>query len=178
MSPGCANLPNAPECNRHRHARQATHLATISPGNTTTQHQTTRIQSAAHPLYSLVLHSSRPYTRGMSLTFRPSRRFAFLLPLLVLAAPPAPAKPVKEPVPWLYRGSDVPPDKEWVFGELPNNSGDTIPISVLATGATNPNPRHFSLASKRQTGNLLIHAQGLQLERLPLSLLLRRGRSA
>ncbi len=53
----------------------------------------------------------------MSLTFRPSRRFAFLLPLLVLAAPPAPAK---EPTPWLYRGSDVPPDKEWVFGELPN----------------------------------------------------------
>ncbi len=56
----------------------------------------------------------------MSLSFRAVRRFAFLLPLLVLAAPPAPAKPVKEPVPWLYRGSDVPPDKEWVFGELPN----------------------------------------------------------
>ena len=60
----------------------------------------------------------------MSLTFRPSRLFAFLLPLLVLGAPPAPAKPVAkahgEPVPWLYRGSDVPPDKEWLFGELPN----------------------------------------------------------
>ena len=60
----------------------------------------------------------------MSLSFRPSRRFAFLLPLLVLAAPSAPAQsakaPAKEPVPWLYRGSDVPPDKEWVFGELPH----------------------------------------------------------
>ena len=56
----------------------------------------------------------------MSLSLRASRRFAFLLPLLVLAAPPAPAAPAKEPVPWLYRGSDVPPDKEWVFGELPN----------------------------------------------------------
>jgi zinc protease len=24
------------------------------------------------------------------------------------------------PVPWLYRGSDIPPDKAWIFGELPN----------------------------------------------------------
>ena len=56
----------------------------------------------------------------MSLSFRAARRFAFLLPLLVLAAPPAPAQSAKAPVPWLYRGSDVPPDKEWVIGELPN----------------------------------------------------------
>lgn len=30
---------------------------------------------------------------------------------------------IKEPlpaIPWLYRGSDIPPDPEWVFGELPN----------------------------------------------------------
>jgi zinc protease len=33
------------------------------------------------------------------------------------AAPPAPAK---NAVPWLYRNSDVPPDLEWNFGELPN----------------------------------------------------------
>lgn len=33
----------------------------------------------------------------------------------------APAKaPAADKGPWLYRGSDVPQDKEWVFGELPN----------------------------------------------------------
>ena len=50
--------------------------------------------------------------------FRRTARFATcLLPLLVLAAPPAPAAP---PEPWLYRGSDVPQDKAWQFGELEN----------------------------------------------------------
>ncbi len=63
-----------------------------------------------------------------------------LLPLLLLASPPAPllAKPaptvwaattIIAPItaqttaqtdPWLYRGSDVPHDPDWVFGELPN----------------------------------------------------------
>jgi zinc protease len=32
----------------------------------------------------------------------------------------APAAASNEPVSWLYRGSDVPPDKEWIFGELKN----------------------------------------------------------
>jgi zinc protease len=46
------------------------------------------------------------------------RSLAFLLPLLLVpAAVPAPAK---EPVPWLYKNSDVPPDREWTFGELRN----------------------------------------------------------
>lgn len=61
-------------------------------------------------------------------------RLLLALPLLALAAPSldaakprprpqaaaaaAPAKPYTGP--WLYRGSDVPQDKEWVFGELPN----------------------------------------------------------
>jgi zinc protease len=44
-----------------------------------------------------------------------------LLSLSLLATPPVVvAKPSAEPVPWLYKGSDVPRDKEWVFGELPN----------------------------------------------------------
>ncbi|HEX8057846.1 MAG TPA: pitrilysin family protein, partial [Novosphingobium sp.] len=47
-----------------------------------------------------------------------SRTLACLLPLLLLpVAAPAPAK---EQVPWLYKGSDVPPDREWNFGELSN----------------------------------------------------------
>ena len=104
--------------------RQVAHLANLPLGKTTTPPEAILIQSVMCRRYSLVLHSNPPYTSAMSLSFRPSRRFAFLLPLLVLAAPPAPAQsakaPAKEPVPWLYRGSDVPPDKEWVFGELPN----------------------------------------------------------
>lgn len=54
----------------------------------------------------------------MTLLTRFPRSLAWLLPLLfVPVAAPAPAK---EQVPWLYRGSDVPPDREWIFGELPN----------------------------------------------------------
>lgn len=52
---------------------------------------------------------------------RPKRFFrslACLLPLLL--APMATSAPAKEQVPWLYKNSDVPQDKEWVFGELPN----------------------------------------------------------
>jgi zinc protease len=58
----------------------------------------------------------------------PALRLA-LLPLLLLAgATPAPvlardtALPALPPQdnPWLYRGSDVPHDKEWIFGQLPN----------------------------------------------------------
>ena len=65
---------------------------------------------------------------------RPSARLlAAVLPILLLAAPPAPAKPAPakpaaarvaavpaQAQPWLYRGSDIPQDKEWVFGELAN----------------------------------------------------------
>lgn len=69
----------------------------------------------------------------MTFSARAARLF-LALPLLALVAPSldaakpkpqpqaaaqaAPAKPYT--CPWLYRGSDVPQDKEWVFGELPN----------------------------------------------------------
>lgn len=50
-----------------------------------------------------------------------ARTFACLVSLSLLASPPVvAAKPAKDAVPWLYKGSDVPQDKEWVFGELPN----------------------------------------------------------
>jgi len=54
------------------------------------------------------------------------RTFACLLPLMLLATQPAigqsaqPARAADNTGPWLYRGSDVPPDPDWVFGELPN----------------------------------------------------------
>lgn len=34
-------------------------------------------------------------------------------------ATPVAAKP-KDDTPWLFRGSDIPPDRDWTFGELPN----------------------------------------------------------
>jgi len=60
-----------------------------------------------------------------------ARTLACLVSLSLLAAPLSAAKPgagasasasapAADPLPWLYRGSDVPQDKEWVFGELPN----------------------------------------------------------
>ena len=64
--------------------------------------------------------------------FSRTARLAFLaLPLVLLAAPPAPAGPTPaapsalpplppQDAPWLYRGSDVPHDRAWIFGELPN----------------------------------------------------------
>ncbi|HNJ47957.1 MAG TPA: insulinase family protein, partial [Novosphingobium sp.] len=61
----------------------------------------------------------------MHLRFRLSRLVATLVPAALILAPlPAPAAPppaaAGDATPWLYRGSDVPQDKEWVFGELPN----------------------------------------------------------
>jgi zinc protease len=58
----------------------------------------------------------------MRLMTRALRRFALILPLLAVAAPvpPLQAREAAPAVPWLYRGSDIPPDREWQFGELSN----------------------------------------------------------
>ena len=66
----------------------------------------------------------------MDVPHRARRPFALLFPLALLAAPPAFAQSASAPIPtpksiqtsdpWLYRGSDIPQDKEWIFGELPN----------------------------------------------------------
>lgn len=77
----------------------------------------------------------------MSSIGRAAARFAFLLPAAIVALSPittdvanarqtpatpnaqAPAPRYLQPegqTPWLYRGSDVPQDKEWLFGEMPN----------------------------------------------------------
>lgn len=59
----------------------------------------------------------------MHLLKRFARSLVPLACLSLLAAPisaePAPGAAGQQ-VPWLYRNSDVPPDREWVFGELPN----------------------------------------------------------
>lgn len=62
----------------------------------------------------------------MTLTFPGAWRFALALAAaLPLASSPLAAQtaqPAKtaEALPWLYKGSDIPPDREWVFGVLPN----------------------------------------------------------
>lgn len=57
-----------------------------------------------------------------------ARRFGLFLSLLLVSAAPvvaeapakAPAAAARSTVPWLYKGSDVPQDKAWTFGVLPN----------------------------------------------------------
>ena len=74
----------------------------------------------------------------MPKTLRALRNFTLVLPALALIVTPAleaapargkravaatsatPAAKVDRETPWLYRGSDIPQDKEWQFGELPN----------------------------------------------------------
>lgn len=71
----------------------------------------------------------------MHLRSRASRFSALVLSVLSLVVAPAleaATAPVRQAaatiaapkpntsVPWLYRGSDIPIDKEWIFGELPN----------------------------------------------------------
>lgn len=72
----------------------------------------------------------------MSLVPRAARRLALFLPAALVALQPVVAQtanaPAAAPVaaprylqaegetPWIYRGSDVPQDKEWLFGEMPN----------------------------------------------------------
>ena len=56
---------------------------------------------------------------------RPARRFGLFLSLLLAGASPVLAReanPARAPAVqnWLYVGSDVPQDKEWIFGVLPN----------------------------------------------------------
>ena len=92
--------------------------------------------------YSLASHILAAYSSPpMPLKTRAQRLLAFLVPALAMLAPPAldaasaatgkrpaaTAPAARTPVaradpntPWLYRGSDIPQDKEWVFGELSN----------------------------------------------------------
>ncbi|WP_240504529.1 M16 family metallopeptidase [Tsuneonella mangrovi] len=78
------------------------------------------------------------YTFAMPFLPRAARPLALLLPIALLSAPlpaqdntkPATAASADVPAPkylqtgdktpWLYVGSDIPHDKQWVFGEMPN----------------------------------------------------------
>jgi zinc protease len=95
------------------------------------------VESAQLQCYSLVSHNRAAYSRPpMHLQSRAQRLFAFVVPALALLAAPvldvatataktraaviASTATAAQKTPWLYRGSNIPQDKEWIFGELPN----------------------------------------------------------
>jgi zinc protease len=55
------------------------------------------------------------------------------LPALSVAQTPAPAA-AKAETPWLYEGSDVPVDKSWTFGKLPNGLRYAVKRNVVPQG--------------------------------------------
>ncbi len=85
-------------------------------------------------------------------------RFAVILPIFALAAPPVAADTAAAPPlgtitgtsaadPWLYRGSDIPRDPEWVFGELPNG----VRYAVRRNGVP---PGQVSIRIRMDVGSL------------------------
>ena len=72
--------------------------------------------------------------------------FALVQPTLAQRAP-ANAKQDKS-VPWLYRGSDIPPDRQWIFGELPNG----LRYAVRRNGVP---PRQVSIRVAIDAGSLM-----------------------
>ena len=84
-------------------------------------------------------------------------RFAFALvalltPSLVIAQDAGPITlPVvvqPAPLPWLYRGSDIPPDPAWVFGELPSG----LRYAVRRAGVP---PKQISIRVAVDAGSLM-----------------------
>ena len=79
------------------------------------------------PVYSLALNPQRPYTARHE-PDAPHRPLACLSPSAFAAGRAATigqacgcgSRQPSKSDPWLYRGSDVPPDPDWLFGELPN----------------------------------------------------------
>ncbi|HTI31970.1 MAG TPA: insulinase family protein [Sphingomonas sp.] len=64
----------------------------------------------------------------------------------VPVAPPVVTQPA--PLPWLYRGSDIPPDPAWVFGELPNG----LRYAVRKAGVP---PKQISIRVAVDAGSLM-----------------------
>lgn len=107
--------------------------------------------------YSLVLQESAPYTFAMLLKSRLCRSVVSVLSLLSLAGagvaeaqgtarrPAAAAQAATTP--WLYRGSDVPQDPDWLFGELPNG----LRYAVRKNGVP---PRQVSIRIRMDVGSL------------------------
>ena len=118
--------------------------------------------------HSLSLHILPPYMRSMTSFFRVTRAFAILLAPIALMQPllaqqAQPAAPVATPalppvpaptalqtngeVPWLYRGSDVPVDDKWLFGQMKNG----LRYAVRRNGVP---PRQVSIRVRVDAGSL------------------------
>ena len=67
------------------------------------------------------------------------------------AAPPVPAPKALQTgdtVPWLYRGSDVPVDDKWLFGEMKNG----LRYAVRGNGVP---PRQISIRARLVSGSIV-----------------------
>ena len=104
--------------------------------------------------------------QSMTSSSRAARALALLLAPLLLAQPllaqqaasPPPEAQAAQPVPapqalqaqgdaWLYRGSDVPPDEKWLFGEMKNG----LRYAVRRNGVP---PRQVSIRVRVDAGSL------------------------
>jgi zinc protease len=109
---------------------------------------------AAH---SLVLHGCGAYRGRMSVIFRASAALSIVAFSLAPAAPalaqdysdvPAPrAAQGPDETPWLYEGSNVPVDREWLFGEMENG----LRYAVRRNGVP---PRQVSIRVRIDAGSL------------------------
>lgn len=118
--------------------------------------------------HSLSLQTLPLYMRSMTLLLSAGRAlFVLLAPVALLqpvlaqqAAPSARAAPAVVPavpapralqsdseVPWLYRGSDIPVDDEWLFGEMDNG----LRYAVRRNGVP---PRQVSIRVRVDAGSL------------------------
>jgi len=117
--------------------------------------------------HSLSLQAPGPYKPGMIHLPRAVRPLALLLPLALFApaasaqAPVPASVPTGAPlereipeslqtgdeVPWIYRGSDVPRDEEWLFGEMDNG----LRYAVRRNGVP---PRQVSIRIRIDAGSL------------------------
>ena len=105
-----------------------------------------------------------PYMLHMTRFPRALRRLALVLPVALLApqalpaqAPAAPAPRHVTPdggTPWIYEGSDVPRDREWVFGELPNGLRYAVRRNGVPPGQVSVRVRRVSTSSARVGSNL------------------------
>ncbi len=62
-------------------------------------------------------------------------------------AAPAAIVPTERPAPWLYKGSDIPPDPNWLFGTLPNG----VRYAVRRSGVP---PQQVSVRVDIEAGSL------------------------
>jgi zinc protease len=90
---------------------------------------------------------SRVLRSAFVLTLAVSGAFSGIAEARAPAKVATPAAPTA-PVPWLYRGSDIPPDKAWIFGELPNG----LRYAVRRNGVP---PRQVSIRVAIDAGSLM-----------------------